>query len=141
MKKKEDLSFIDKILATTYVCKDTSMEHSTDITSNRLEFVSSTKAMFYIEANEAQFTYITEYDVTIDETNKTITFNSFNLTNGDYDEYNYYYLPTIKTGIAYKISDDTKSLESKLFFLEDGTEYDIGTLDSDSLLTYYFEAK
>lgn len=139
--KKEDLSFIDKILATTYVCKDTSMEHSTDITSNRLEFVSSTKAMLYIEANEAQFTYITEYDVTIDETNKTITFNSFNLTNGDYDEYNYYYLPTIKTGIAYKISDDTKSLESKLFFLEDGTEYDIGTLDSDSLLTYYFEAK
>ena len=97
--------------------------------------------MLYIEANEAQFTYITEYDVTIDETNKTITFNSFNLTNGDYDEYNYYYLPTIKTGIAYKISDDTKSLESKLFFLEDGTEYDIGTLDSDSLLTYYFEAK
>lgn len=56
------------------------MEHSTDITSNRLEFVSSTKAMLYIEANEAQFTYITEYDVTIDETNKTITFNSFNLT-------------------------------------------------------------
>ena len=50
-------------------------------------------------------------------------------------------LPTIKTGIAYKISDDTRSLESKLFFLEDGTEYDIGTLDSDSLLTYYFEAK
>ena len=36
--------------------------------------------------------------------------------------------------------NEISPLESKLFFLEDGTEYDIGTLDSDSLFTKHYSS-
>lgn len=67
------------------------------------------------------YEYIFDCDITIDETNKTITFNSLTLTNDDYSEYtDDYSFPVIETGIAYQIEDDARALHLKLICIYEG---------------------
>ncbi len=121
-KKQEATTFIDKVLSNTYSCD---VVNGTDIQSNTLKFVSSTKAVFEIDSNDYGKVITIECDVIIDETNKKVTFTSFEIVSGnvDFDEYALYE-PVIKQNISYQINDDATEITVQLICIEYGEEID-----------------
>lgn len=121
-KKQELNNFIDRILANTYSC---AVVNGTDIQSNTLKFASSTKAIFKIDSNDLGETITIECNVIIDETDKKVTFTSFDIVDGsvDFDEYAIYE-PVIKQNIAYEISDDGSEIIVQLICIEYDEEID-----------------
>lgn len=121
-KKQEATTFIDKLLTNTYSCD---VVNGTDIQSNTLKFVSSTKAVFEIDSNDYGGVITIECDVIIDETNKKVTFTSFDIVSGnvDFDEYAIYE-PVIKQNVAYQINDDATEITVQLICIEYGEEVD-----------------
>ncbi len=122
-KKDSSASFIDVLLASTYASSDDSLTESNKVQLAKISFVSKNKARFSVTAMRGfeAYEYIFDCDITIDETNKTITFNSLTLTNDDYSEYtDDYSFPVIETGIAYQIEDDARALHLKLICIYEG---------------------
>lgn len=122
-KKDSSASFIDILLSNTYQSQDEPLNTSDGVMAAKIVFTSKTKAQFKVTAMRGfgAFEYIFDCDITIDETKKTVTFNSFTLTNDDYSEYtDDYVFPVIEIGIAYQIEDDASALSIKLITLYKG---------------------
>ncbi len=138
-KKQTGGSFMDNLIGGVYSCKDSKdIYEGRDCYSNKLEIISKTEAKFSFESCFSREIYQIKSNIVIDETNKTITFTSFEL--GDnYKEYVDSFMPFIKQNVAFKISSDASEIELNLIGIDGDSEYDYSTLDSAITTVYTFK--
>ncbi len=105
-------SLVEKMMKKTYKCSEIDEEHS-------LLIKSSTKAIFKI--NDGFADYEVSYGIQINETNKTIRFTSFTVSNDEEYDYKGSDLPFIKTNIDYTINDEN-SFVTKLIVIDSRTD-------------------
>ena len=138
-KKQTGGSFMDNLIGGVYSCKDSKdIYEGRDCYSNKLEIISKTEAKFSFENCTTMVVYQIKSNIVIDETNKTITFTSFELGD-DYKEYVDSYMPFIKQNVAFKISSDASEIELNLIGIDGDSEYDYSTLDSAITTVYTFK--